>query len=73
MTRVVRLYLRVYFVRERCQFDVVRAVYGVDELSGASDLVTALLEDPFVSDDQKKALRTRWDEQAEGSRSVRLQ
>lgn len=48
-------------------------MYGVDELSGASDLVAALLEDPFISNDQKEVLRTRWDAQPEGSRSVRLQ
>ncbi|KAH9858968.1 hypothetical protein C2E23DRAFT_872949 [Lenzites betulinus] len=48
-------------------------VYGVDEHSSASDLVTALLEDPFSSEDQKKALRARWEAQLEGSRSIRLQ
>ncbi|KAI0665946.1 hypothetical protein C8Q78DRAFT_1062241 [Trametes maxima] len=53
--------------------DAVRvAVYGVDEQSGASDLVTALLEDPFVSDEQKRVLRTRWETRPEGSRSVSL-
>ncbi|KAI0358684.1 hypothetical protein OH77DRAFT_1449298 [Trametes cingulata] len=53
---------------------VVRvAVYGVDELSNARDLVTALLEDPFVSDEQKKILRSRWEAQPEGSRFVRIQ
>ncbi|KAI0633523.1 hypothetical protein C8Q77DRAFT_1195377 [Trametes polyzona] len=49
------------------------AVYGVDEFSSAGDLVTALLEDPFVSDDQKKALHSRWEGRPEGSRSVKLQ
>ncbi|KAL1946020.1 hypothetical protein VTO73DRAFT_2022 [Trametes versicolor] len=48
-------------------------VYGVDEFSGASDLVAALLEDPFISNDQKVVLRTRWDAQPDGCRSVRLQ
>ncbi|KAI0645917.1 hypothetical protein C8Q79DRAFT_1071559 [Trametes meyenii] len=53
--------------------DRVRVVvYGLDEHSRASDLVTALLEDPFVSDDQKRILRARWETQPEGSRSVRL-
>ncbi|KAH9942464.1 uncharacterized protein BXZ73DRAFT_88035 [Epithele typhae] len=42
--------------------DVVRiAVYGMDELSGAGELVTALLEDPFASDEQKRILRSRWE------------
>ncbi|KAH9892780.1 hypothetical protein C8Q73DRAFT_746561 [Cubamyces lactineus] len=48
-------------------------VYGVDEHSGVSDLVTALLEDPFVSEEQKRTLRSRWESQPEGSRFVKVQ
>ncbi|KAI0368352.1 hypothetical protein BV20DRAFT_969410 [Pilatotrama ljubarskyi] len=59
---------------EQKEKGVVRvAVYGVDESSNAGDLVTALLEDPFVSEEQKKTLRTRWEAQPQGSRSVRIQ
>ncbi|KAI0690525.1 hypothetical protein BC835DRAFT_175068 [Cytidiella melzeri] len=36
------------------------AVYSYDEYSGATDLVTALLEEPFVSTSQNQALRNRW-------------
>ncbi|RDX47937.1 hypothetical protein OH76DRAFT_1405492 [Lentinus brumalis] len=42
-------------------------------MSGANELVTALLEDPFVSNEQKQTLRSRWKSQPEGSRSVRIQ
>ena len=42
-------------------------------MAGASELVTALLEDPFASDEQRKALRSRWDTQPEGSRIVKIQ
>ena len=47
-------------------------VYGVDSASGANELVSALLEDPFASDEQKQALRTRWESQPEGSRRITL-
>ncbi|RPD57636.1 hypothetical protein L226DRAFT_481906 [Lentinus tigrinus ALCF2SS1-7] len=54
--------------------DVVRvAVYGTDWMSGANELVTALLEDPFVSEEQKRTLRSRWKTQSKGSRSVKIQ
>ncbi|KII92788.1 hypothetical protein PLICRDRAFT_172838 [Plicaturopsis crispa FD-325 SS-3] len=37
------------------------AVYGLDEWSGARDLVAALLEDPFTSDESARTtLRERW-------------
>ncbi|KAH9935690.1 uncharacterized protein B0H18DRAFT_1207244 [Fomitopsis serialis] len=39
------------------------AVYGCDELSGARDLVAALLEEPFASEAQRKAVRSRWEAQ----------
>lgn len=48
-------------------------VYGVDGQSGANELVTALLEDPFVTDEQKQTLRSRWKERPEGSRTVKIQ
>ena len=35
-------------------------VYGTDEYSGAEDLVTALLEEPFASDSHKQAIQNRW-------------
>ncbi|KAI8993898.1 hypothetical protein BD414DRAFT_436199 [Trametes punicea] len=57
--------------KEKAKVRVV--VYGVDEFSGASDLVTALLEDPFVTDEQKKILRSRWEAQPSGRRSITLQ
>ncbi|OSD07093.1 hypothetical protein PYCCODRAFT_1431273 [Trametes coccinea BRFM310] len=69
-----RLYEDLSLAPERKEKARVRvAVYGVDEYSPASDLVTALLEDPFVTDEQKKTLRSRWDAQPEGSRVVKLQ
>nr|VWO98303.1 Tryptophan synthase (EC [Ganoderma boninense] len=57
--------------REKDRVRVV--VYGVDGTPGANELVTALLQDPFVSDEQRAALRTRWDSQPEGSRVVKIQ
>ena len=48
-------------------------VYGVDWMSGANELVTALLEDPFASDEQKQVLRSRWTQRPEGSRTIRIQ
>ncbi|CAL1706479.1 unnamed protein product [Somion occarium] len=35
-------------------------VYGSDEHSGARELVTALLEDPFASEALKQSVRERW-------------
>ncbi|KZT10701.1 uncharacterized protein LAESUDRAFT_721067 [Laetiporus sulphureus 93-53] len=35
-------------------------VYGCDDLSGARELVSALLEDPFASESQKELLHSRW-------------
>ncbi|GBE81139.1 hypothetical protein SCP_0308650 [Sparassis crispa] len=41
--------------------NVIRiAVYGCDDFSGAQELVTALLEEPFASESQKESVRTRW-------------
>ncbi|KZT66375.1 hypothetical protein DAEQUDRAFT_675114 [Daedalea quercina L-15889] len=46
---------------ETRQADRVRiAVYGCDEYSGAHDLVSALLEEPFASETQRKAVHSRW-------------
>ena len=42
-------------------------------MSGANELVTALLEDPFVSEEQKQTLRSRWKAKPEGRRSVKIQ
>ena len=42
-------------------------------MSGANELVIALLEDPFVSEEQKQILRSRWNTQPEGSRNVKIQ
>ncbi|KAI0744207.1 hypothetical protein C8Q80DRAFT_884452 [Daedaleopsis nitida] len=59
---------------EKREKDRVRVVvYGVDGASGANELVTALLEDPFASDEQKQFLRSRWTTRPEGSRTVKLQ
>ncbi|PIL35867.1 hypothetical protein GSI_01527 [Ganoderma sinense ZZ0214-1] len=59
---------------EKREKDKVRVVvYGVDGTSGAYELVTALLEDPFVSNEQRTALRSRWDSQPEGSGVVKIQ
>ncbi|KAI0705083.1 hypothetical protein C8T65DRAFT_653159 [Cerioporus squamosus] len=58
---------------EQREKDRVRVVvYGTDWMAGANELVTALLEDPFVSDEQKQTLRSRWKAQPEGSRSVTI-
>lgn len=41
-------------------------VYGVDKWSGAQDLITALLEEPFASDHaQNEVIRSRWKDNAE--------
>lgn len=37
-------------------------VYGCDQHSGARELVTALLEEPFAADTRKAAIRGRWKE-----------
>ncbi|KAM5540227.1 hypothetical protein V8D89_006046 [Ganoderma adspersum] len=59
---------------EKREKDRVRVVvYGVDGTPGANELVTALLEDPFVSDEQRTALRSRWNVQPEGTRTVKIQ
>ncbi|KAI1795678.1 hypothetical protein LXA43DRAFT_1071995 [Ganoderma leucocontextum] len=59
---------------EKREKDRVRVVvYGVDRMAGANELVTALLEDPFVSGEQRKALRLRWNAQPKGSRVVKIQ
>ncbi|PCH43381.1 hypothetical protein WOLCODRAFT_103422 [Wolfiporia cocos MD-104 SS10] len=36
------------------------AVYGCDRLSGAQELIAALLEGPFASDSQRELIRSRW-------------
>ncbi|KAH9951548.1 hypothetical protein B0H21DRAFT_775755 [Amylocystis lapponica] len=54
--------------------DKVRiVVYGCDELSGSQALVTALLQDPFVSESQKECLRQRWKAAPENHDSITLQ
>jgi hypothetical protein len=46
-------------------------VYGVDEWSGAQDLITALLEDPLASTEQQiESLRNRWQGLPEGQESL---
>ncbi|KAI0766512.1 hypothetical protein BC629DRAFT_1583679 [Irpex lacteus] len=35
-------------------------VYGCDEFAGVEQLVTALLEEPFASDEQRRVLLDRW-------------
>ena len=39
----------------------VRVVYGCDEFSGSRELVAALLEEPFASEVQRKAVHSRWE------------
>lgn len=39
---------------------ISRVVYSYDEFSGARELVTALLEEPFTPEVQKQSIRDRW-------------
>lgn len=36
-------------------------VYGVDEFASAEALVSALLEDPFATEQEVEAVKQRWD------------
>lgn len=46
-------------------------VYGVDEWSGAQDVITALLEDPLASTEQQiESLRNRWESLPKGQESL---
>ena len=38
----------------------VDVVYGCDQYSGARDLITALLEEPFAPEARRDAIRQRW-------------
>ncbi|TBU61638.1 hypothetical protein BD310DRAFT_956832 [Dichomitus squalens] len=59
---------------EKREKDRVRVVvYGVDRRSSANELVIAILEDPFVSDEQRAILRSRWSAQSESNRMVKIQ
>ncbi|TFY62649.1 hypothetical protein EVJ58_g3730 [Rhodofomes roseus] len=50
---------------ESKQADRIRiAVFGCDEFSGARDLVAAILEEPFASEVQRKAVHSRWGAQS---------
>ncbi|OCH85096.1 hypothetical protein OBBRIDRAFT_740471 [Obba rivulosa] len=51
------------------------AVCGLDDLSEsqARDLVTALLEDPFASEAQKEAIRSRWQSVPEDADAISIQ
>lgn len=56
------------------QEDHVRiAVYGCDDLSGAQELVTALLDHPFSNDAQRAAIQNRWKDTRAGIESVSVQ
>ena len=46
-------------------------MYGVDESSGAEDLVTALLEDPLASDPNEN-IRDRWKDRTQRTLLIRL-
>ncbi len=47
-------------VLERDSFLNLDVVYGCDEFSGAQDLVTAILEEPFAAESLKRVVRERW-------------
>jgi hypothetical protein len=45
----------------------------VDEWSGAKDLLTALLDDPFVKNDtQNEVIRLRWKDRNKDQRSLTI-
>ncbi|OBZ70860.1 hypothetical protein A0H81_09080 [Grifola frondosa] len=48
-------------------------VYACDDLAGAEDLVTALLEDPFASESQNERIRSRWKSLQNGRRAISIQ
>ncbi len=60
--------------RVRRVFANLSVVYGCDEFAGVEQLVTALLEEPFASDEQRRVLLDRWKTasgQGEGSLVIR--
>ena len=56
----VRIAGALYSGFEQNVFLTIRAVYGCDEFSGSRELVAALLEEPFASEAQRKAVHSRW-------------
>lgn len=66
--RVVGEFHAILFLPDS-DFDI-SIVYGCDEHSGARELVTALLEEPFAPDIRKAAIRNRWEAGSEDPERV---
>lgn len=45
-------------------------MYGCDEFAGVEQLVTALLEEPFASDEQRRVVQDRWKGKGDGEGSL---